>query len=111
MLIVGNKLYQTTGARLQGLTSGRYHLEIQGGCSCRIDAINFPCRRLAYANFSFANTGRLLASRNGVPNHAGNFELLGCLDIKCGVETHFEVTFWIFVEQTKIALLEDRCGE
>ena len=73
MLIVCNKLDETSGAGLQRLASRGDDLKVDRGCSAGGEVADLPGRGLANTDFGLADARRLLAARDGVTNETRHF--------------------------------------
>ena len=108
---MGHELDETTRARLQRLSGRCDNFEVYSSSRTRGDTIDLPRCRLADTNFGLANTGRFLAGRDSVSDHARNPQLFRRLNVERSIEAHLEIAVGIFIEHAEVRLLEDRRGE
>ena len=86
-------------------------LEVDADGCARGDDTKFPRAGLANSDLRLADGPTLLVCGDGMANHARDLELLRCLDVERGVESHGEVTLWILCEEAEEGLLKDRGGK
>lgn len=107
MLVVGDKLNQTSRAWLHGLTCWRHHLKVDACRSTRCERTEFPCRSASDTDLSLADTARLLVGRDSVTDETRYLELFSALDVKGSVEAHLQVALVVLLEDAMETLLEN----
>lgn len=107
VLVVRDKLDETSRARLHGLSWRRDHLKVDTCRSAWCERAQLPCRGLTDTDLGLADTAGLLVGRDGMPDETRHLELLGALDVEGGIEAHLEVSLVVLDKDAVETLLKD----